>query len=61
MYFIVHEHGESAEARQDQAFYAIENGPVAQLDRVLDSESKGHAFESRRDHHLIKEGACRLL
>jgi hypothetical protein len=26
--------------------------PVAQLDRVLDSESRGHAFESRRDHQL---------
>ncbi len=31
-------------------FYA----PVAQLDRVLDSESKGRAFESRRVHHLFQ-------
>ncbi len=26
-------------------------GPVAQLDRALPSEGKGHAFESRRVHH----------
>ena len=28
--------------------------PVAQLDRVLVSEAKGRAFESRRAHHKIK-------
>ncbi len=26
--------------------------PVAQLDRALDSGSKGRGFESRRAHHL---------
>ncbi|GAO36497.1 hypothetical protein SCT_1904 [Sulfuricella sp. T08] len=31
------------------------NAPVAQLDRVLVSEAKGRAFESRRAHQ-IQEG-----
>lgn len=26
--------------------------PVAQLDRALDSDSKGHAFESHRAYHV---------
>ncbi|CUW94151.1 hypothetical protein AGR1C_Cc50382 [Agrobacterium fabacearum TT111] len=29
--------------------------PVAQLDRVLDSDSKGHRFESCRVRHFIAE------
>lgn len=29
-------------------------GPVAQLDRALDYESKGRAFESLRVHHEIQ-------
>ena len=36
------------------------HGPVAQLDRVLPSEGKGHAFESRRVHHE-RNGAMRPL
>ena len=33
------------------------NAPVAQLDRVLVSETKGHRFEScRARHSLLKEG-----
>lgn len=31
----------------------IEYAPVAQLDRALDSDSKGRAFESHRAYHRI--------
>ena len=31
------------------------NGPVAQLDRVFDYESKGRGFESRQAHHKPRE------
>ena len=31
----------------------IQYAPVAQLDRVLPSEGKGRAFESRRVRHLL--------
>jgi hypothetical protein len=38
--------------------YISPNAPVAQLDRALPSEGKGHTFESCRvRHHLIKQ-AC---
>ena len=30
-------------------------GPVAQLDRVFDYESKGRGFESRRAHHITTQ------
>ena len=30
----------------------VHDAPVAQLDRALDSGSKGRGFESRRAHHL---------
>ena len=33
-------------------------GPVAQLDRVFDYESKGRGFESRRAHHNLSENHC---
>ena len=31
----------------------ISDAPVAQLDRALDSGSKGRGFESRRAHHFF--------
>jgi hypothetical protein len=31
------------------------NAPVAQLDRALDSDSKGHAFESHRAYHVVAD------
>jgi hypothetical protein len=34
------------------------SAPVAQLDRALPSEGRGHKFESCRARHLFKELAC---
>ena len=34
-----------------QSAFGTACGPVAQLDRVFDYESKGRGFESRRAHH----------
>ncbi len=40
-------------------FSAFKSAPVAQLDRVLDYESRGRKFESSRVHHnLNKERGC---
>ena len=42
-------YGQTAKLRHLQSQYA----PVAQLDRVLPSEGRGHRFESCRARHLI--------
>ena len=39
----------------------IEHAPVAQLDRVLASEAKGHRFESCRVHHIFRNGLIRAI
>ncbi len=42
-------------------FHPFINAPVAQLDRVLDYESRGRTFESCRVHHEInRDGRCGL-
>ena len=33
---------------------SVSNAPVAQLDRALDSDSKGHRFESCRVRHSLR-------
>ena len=35
-------------------YAALDDAPVAQLDRVLPSEGRGHWFESSRVHHIRK-------
>ena len=35
-----------------ELYFVTSNAPVAQLDRVLVSETKGREFESRRAHHI---------
>ena len=35
--------------------FTTRNAPVAQLDRVLPSEGRGRAFESRRARHGFKD------
>jgi hypothetical protein len=37
-----------------RTFLDIIYAPVAQLDRVLVSEAKGHRFDSCRAHHIQK-------
>jgi hypothetical protein len=34
-------------------YHGARVAPVAQLDRVLPSEGRGHGFESRLVHHLL--------
>ncbi len=41
--------------------YKAQHGPVAQLDRALPSEGKGHAFESRRVRQLNQSVATRRV
>ena len=38
--------------------HAKEYAPVAQLDRALDSDSKGHAFESHRAYQTADWNEC---
>ena len=38
---------------QSKSRYTGEEAPVAQLDRALPSEGRGHEFESRRVHHTL--------
>ena len=35
-----------------ELYFVTSNAPVAQLDRVLVSETKGREFESRRARHI---------
>jgi hypothetical protein len=39
------------DARRPDEYYGARVAPVAQLDRVLPSEGRGHGFESRQVHH----------
>jgi hypothetical protein len=41
------------DARRADEYYGARVAPVAQLDRVLPSEGRGHGFESRQVHHLL--------
>jgi hypothetical protein len=42
------------DARRPDEYYGARVAPVAQLDRVLPSEGRGHGFESRQVHHQIQ-------
>ena len=44
-----------------RAFHDFIYAPVAQLDRVLVSEAKGHRFDSCRAHHTLKSLSIRVL
>ena len=43
------------DARRPDEYYGARIAPVAQLDRVLPSEGRGHGFESRQVHQQIKD------
>ena len=51
-----------AKATKDypQLHYALENAPVAQLDRVRPSEGRGHRFESCRARHPISSPQAKI-
>ena len=42
-------------ARRTTQSRATNRAPVAQLDRVLPSEGRGHWFDSSRAHHKIND------
>jgi hypothetical protein len=42
------------DARRSDEYYGARIAPVAQLDRVLPSEGRGHGFESRQVHQQIQ-------
>ena len=46
---------------QTQSGYKVLNAPVAQLDRALPSEGRGHRFESSRVRHKQADQASLLI